>query len=145
MYCCSVLRITLQQINLSHLGVKPLTAESVLSIPISELRYLANLTLDEVLAVRRKAALLLQRVPPATVLSIWSGSRQDLIVERLTTGCSTIDEALGGGILSRGVTEIAGESGAGKTQICLQLCLTVQLPRSNGGLGGGSVQIILLT
>jgi hypothetical protein len=42
-----------------------------------------------------------------------------------------------GGIPSQGITEIAGESGSGKTQICLQLCLTVQLPKSSGGLNGG--------
>ena len=42
-----------------------------------------------------------------------------------------------GGVLSRGITEIAGESASGKTQVCLQLCLTVQLPISLGGLDGG--------
>ena len=38
-----------------------------------------------------------------------------------------------------GLTEIAGTSAAGKTQLCLQLSLTVQLPRSHGGLAGGIV------
>lgn len=42
-----------------------------------------------------------------------------------------------GGIISRGITEIAGESASGKTQFCLQLSLTVQLPEENGGLAGG--------
>ena len=35
------------------------------------------------------------------------------------------------------VTELAGVSSAGKTQFCLQLALTVQLPFSRGGLEGG--------
>ncbi|KAK7488420.1 hypothetical protein BaRGS_00020394 [Batillaria attramentaria] len=46
-----------------------------------------------------------------------------------------------GGILARGITEIAGESAAGKTQLCLQLCLTAQLPVTQGGLEGGAVYI----
>lgn len=42
-----------------------------------------------------------------------------------------------GGVLTRVITEVAGESAAGKTQFCLQLCLTVQLPLKEGGLGSG--------
>jgi RecA/RadA recombinase len=36
---------------------------------------------------------------------------------RLSTGCVGIDACLGGGILARGITEIAGEASAGKTQV----------------------------
>jgi hypothetical protein len=35
------------------------------------------------------------------------------------------------------LTEIVGESASGKTQLCLQLCLVVQLPVKYGGLNGG--------
>ena len=42
-----------------------------------------------------------------------------------------------GGLLIPGVTEIVGTSAAGKTQICMQLSLSVQLPTEQGGLGGG--------
>ena len=45
---------------------------------------------------------------------------------------------LSGGLLSQVVTEISGESATGKTQICLQLCLTVQLPAGLGGLNSGT-------
>ena len=44
---------------------------------------------------------------------------------------------LSGGLLSRGITEIAGESASGKTQLCMQLCLTVQLPHELGGFSAG--------
>ena len=44
-----------------------------------------------------------------------------------------------GGILSRGITEISGESASGKTQFALQLSLTAQLPETSGGLDGGKV------
>jgi len=42
-----------------------------------------------------------------------------------------------GGVMSHGITEVSGESASGKTQLCLQLCLTVQLSQSNGGLNAG--------
>ncbi len=51
---------------------------------------------------------------------------------RLTLGCSVLDRAMGGGLLTRGITEVFGESGVGKTQLCLQLCLTAQLPVAEG-------------
>ncbi|XP_054269329.1 DNA repair protein XRCC3-like [Macrosteles quadrilineatus] len=59
----------------------------------------------------------------------------------LSTGCTALDQLLGGGLVTRGVTELAGHSGAGKTQLCLQLSLTCQLPQDNGGLNAGAVFI----
>lgn len=43
--------------------------------------------------------------------------------------------------LSRGITEISGESGVGKSQICLHLSLMVQLSVVRGGLGKAAVFI----
>lgn len=43
-----------------------------------------------------------------------------------------LDAALGGGVPVGCVTEFAGESGAGKTQLLLSLCLAVQLPAPRG-------------
>ena len=60
---------------------------------------------------------------------------------RLTTGCAVMDAALRGGVRARGITEIVGESASAKTQLCLQLAITVQLPPKNGGLAGGAVYI----
>ena len=48
-----------------------------------------------------------------------------------------MDTLLSGGLVVPGINEIAGNSGAGKTQLCLQLCLNVQLPAELGGLNGG--------
>nr|CAD7437734.1 unnamed protein product [Timema bartmani] len=59
----------------------------------------------------------------------------------LSVGCPKLDEFLGGGVAVRGITELAGESGSGKTQLCLQMCLSVQYPEINGGLSAGSVYI----
>ncbi|KAK0386421.1 hypothetical protein NLU13_6258 [Sarocladium strictum] len=43
-----------------------------------------------------------------------------------------LDAALGGGVPVGCITEFAGESGAGKTQMLLSLCLAVQLPPPRG-------------
>ncbi|XP_018397508.1 PREDICTED: DNA repair protein XRCC3-like [Cyphomyrmex costatus] len=59
----------------------------------------------------------------------------------LTTGCSKLDAKLGGGIPCRGITQLYGAAGTGKTQLALQLCLTVQLPITAGGLGAGAIYI----
>ncbi|KAH7040430.1 DNA repair protein RAD57 [Microdochium trichocladiopsis] len=45
---------------------------------------------------------------------------------------TNLDSALGGGIPAGYITEITGESGAGKTQFLLTLLLTVQLPAPHG-------------
>jgi len=42
-------------------------------------------------------------------------------IRRISTGVRALDELLGGGIETRAVTEIAGEFGSGKTQLCHQL------------------------
>ncbi|XP_011871872.1 PREDICTED: DNA repair protein XRCC3-like [Vollenhovia emeryi] len=59
----------------------------------------------------------------------------------LTTGCARLDAKLGGGVPCRGVTQIYGAAGTGKTQLALQLCLAVQLPTTAGGLGAGAIYI----
>jgi len=45
--------------------------------------------------------------------------------------------------MSHGVTEVSGESGSGKTQLCLQLSLTVQLSPDNGGLNAGNLSELI--
>lgn len=42
---------------------------------------------------------------------------------RLSLGCPVLDEYLDGGASSRGLIELCGESGSGKTQLCLQTAL----------------------
>jgi DNA repair protein RadB len=45
----------------------------------------------------------------------------------LPTGIRTVDELLGGGIETDGLTELYGEGGSGKTLLCLQLASRVAL------------------
>jgi len=62
-------------------------------------------------------------------------------LERITTGSASLDALLKGGIETQAVTELVGEYGCGKTQICHTLCVTVQLPREKGGLAAGAIYI----
>lgn len=61
--------------------------------------------------------------------------------EKCSTGCPILDRTLGGGIPCNSVTEIVSESGCGKTQLCLQLLLSCQLPLSQGGLASSSLYL----
>ena len=62
-------------------------------------------------------------------------------VVRLTTGCKSLDDLLGGGVETQAILELIGEYGVGKTQICHALCVLVQIPMKNGGLGGTALYI----
>lgn len=53
----------------------------------------------------------------------------------------TLDAALSGGIPTGYITEVTGESGAGKTQFLLSLLLIAQLPPDHGGLSRPTVYI----
>ena len=62
--------------------------------------------------------------PPRSVPA--SGIRH----RNISTGCSNLDAILRGGAKTKLVTELVGENGSGKTQVCLQLLLET--------VGGGS-------
>jgi DNA repair protein RadA len=62
-------------------------------------------------------------------------------IERISTGSKNFDELLGGGFEVNAITEIYGEFGSGKTQVCHTSSVTVQKRRSEGGLEGGVIYI----
>ena len=43
-----------------------------------------------------------------------------------STGCPILDKTLDGGIRLGQITELYGESGCGKTQLCIQMSLEIQ-------------------
>ncbi len=67
--------------------------------------------------------------------------RERMTVGKITTGSKSLDDLLGGGVETRTITEFYGEFGTGKTQICHQLSVNVQLPPEKGGLSGRAVYI----
>ena len=60
---------------------------------------------------------------------------------RCTTGSANLDSFLKGGIETQAITEIAGEFGSGKSQICYTLCVTANIPLDRKGLGGNVIFI----
>ena len=54
----------------------------------------------------------------------------------LTTGSTELDKLLEGGIETGSLTEVFGEFRTGKTQLCHTLCVTCQMPVSEGGAEG---------
>jgi DNA repair protein RadA len=62
-------------------------------------------------------------------------------VLRLTTGSKALDKILDGGLETQTITEFYGEYGSGKSQICHQLCVNVQLPPERGGLNGAALYV----
>ena len=62
-------------------------------------------------------------------------------IERISTGSKCFDELLGGGFEVNAITEIYGEFGSGKTQICHTSAVMVQQKITDGGLEGGVIYI----
>ena len=60
---------------------------------------------------------------------------------RISTGCNSLNELLGGGFEPQAVTEFYGIYGCGKTQICHTAAVMAQLPRDQGGLNGEVIWI----
>lgn len=64
-----------------------------------------------------------------------------LTAARTSTGSRNLDTLLGGGVETNAITEVFGEYGTGKTQICHSLCVMVSQDRAHGGLGGKAIYI----
>ena len=62
-------------------------------------------------------------------------------IKRITSGSKQVDMLLGGGIETQAIYEFFGEFGSGKTQICHQLSVNVQLSEDKGGLEKGAIYI----
>lgn len=68
-------------------------------------------------------------------------AKQQERIKKLTTGVRSLDVLLDGGVETTTITEVVGEYGAGKSQLCQQLAVTVQLPKGEGGLDGGALYL----
>jgi DNA repair protein RadA len=60
-------------------------------------------------------------------------------VQRCTTGSAKLDKILGGGIETQAMTELIGDYGVGKTQLCMTLAVVAQLPPEQGGFGSNVI------
>jgi DNA repair protein RadA len=53
---------------------------------------------------------------------------------RFTTGSQSFDLFLGGGIETQALTEVVGEFGSGKSQLCYTLCVTANMSDKDSGI-----------
>ncbi|MGC9071135.1 MAG: DNA repair and recombination protein RadA [Acidilobus sp.] len=129
-------------------GVGPTTAEKLIENGFSTIEAIAVATPQEV----AQAA----GIPLQTAQKIVEAARQALdirfktalelkkermTIRKITTGSKALDDLLGGGVETKQITEFYGEYGTGKTQVCHQLAVNVQLPEDKGGLLAKAVYI----
>jgi DNA repair protein RadA len=114
------------------------TIESIAVATVAELREAAEIgdaQAKKIIAAAREATKIDLFVTADKVLE-----RREKI-GLITTGSSQLDDLLGGGIETQAVTEVFGEFGSGKTQLAHQLCVNVQLPPEQKGLGARAIYI----
>ncbi|MGD2201563.1 MAG: DNA repair and recombination protein RadA [Candidatus Bathyarchaeota archaeon] len=128
-------------------GVGPATASKLREIGFRTVEAVATATSRELISAgigETTAAKVINAARKSIAITFVRGDELVKLrsnVSQLTTGCASLDKLLGGGIETQSITEFYGEFGTGKSQICQQLCLTVQLPEEQGGLNGGALYI----
>jgi len=128
-------------------GVGPATAQKMRELGFNTVESLATAAARELEAagIGEKKALEIIRTARSS-LSLSFIRADELLklrqtVLRLTTGSKALDELLGGGLETQTITEFYGEYGSGKSQVCHQLCVNVQLPSERGGLNSGVLYV----
>jgi DNA repair protein RadA len=91
---------------------------------------------NQALAALEQNGIIEKRFIPATTLY---HKRKN--IGKISTGSKNFDFLLGGGIETKSITEVCGEYGTGKTQLCHTACVTVQQDYSNGGLKGNALYV----
>ncbi|NXB69969.1 XRCC3 protein, partial [Donacobius atricapilla] len=118
------------------------SVKEVLNLSGADLQRLMKLSTADIQCLLRTVSHTLRRNSMLTALQLYQDKDHFTSQhQKLSLGCSVLDNLLKGGIPLVGITELAGESSAGKTQISLQLCLCVQYPYKYGGLESGAVYI----
>ena len=128
-------------------GVGPTTTKKLREIGFSTIESLATATIRELSVTgigEKQAAKIIEEARNSITLQFVHADellrmRED--VARLKTGSRALDELLGGGLETQTITEFYGQYGSGKSQMCHQLCVNVQLPLDQGGLEARALYI----
>jgi DNA repair protein RadA len=128
-------------------GVGPATAEKLREMGFHTVESLATATIKELLQAgvgEKQSARVIAEARETLSLSFIRAdelmkTRQN--VKRLSIGSKQLDELLGGGLETQTITEFYGEYGVGKSILCHQLAVNVQLPEEKGGLNGSALYI----
>jgi DNA repair protein RadA len=139
---------------LEDLDIGPATTKKLRELGVNTIENLGMATakeLEQAGISKKMARELIHKARSCMSISFIRGDellKMRKTVQRLTTGSRMLDELLkgdnesqSGGIESQSITEFYGEFGSGKSQICHQLCVNVQLPLERGGLGGAALYI----
>ncbi len=108
------------------------TYESIAVTPSREIEELTGMGADTAQKVNQLARGKVDHgfVPATEVLE------QRMHMLRCNTGSPDLNKILGGGIETGAITELIGEFGSGKTQLCFTLSVLAQMPVDQGGFGG---------
>jgi len=128
-------------------GIGPATINKLKEIGFKTVESLSTATLAELVSAGLGEAVAEKVIEAARQARAITFVRGDELVElrknirKLTSGCSSLDTLLNGGIETQSLSEFYGEFGSGKSQLCHQLCVTVQLGEAQGGLNGSVLYI----
>lgn len=128
-------------------GVGPSTADKLKELGFHTVESLATATIRELVPAgigEKQAAKIIGVARDSISLSFIRADelmKMKANVLRLTTGSKAFDELVGGGLESQTITEVYGEYGVGKSILCHQLAVNVQLPIERGGLNGGALYL----
>ncbi len=128
-------------------GVGPATAQKLRDLGYHTVESLAMATARELEPVgvgEKKAFSIIEAARSSIGVSFIRADellkmRQNVL--RLSTGSKAIDKIVDGGLETQTITEFYGEYGSGKSQICHQLCVNIQLPPERGGLNGAALYV----
>jgi DNA repair protein RadA len=128
-------------------GVGPATAQKLRELGYHTVESLAMATARELEPIgvgEKKAFSIIEAARSAIGVSFVRADelyKMRQTVLRLTTGSKALDKIVDGGLETQTITEFYGEYGSGKSQICHQLCVNVQLPPERGGLNGAALYV----
>lgn len=135
-------------------GIRPLQVAKLKRIGINSVLELAVAIPQEIAEesgsdLESMVALVLEAKRTLTIIGLLSKefcSAADILnrrkeILRCTTGSKALDQLLGGGVETQALTEIAGEFGSGKSQLCHTLSFSANMPKEKGGLGGNVIFI----
>ena len=128
-------------------GVGPSTSEKLKELGFHTVESLATATVRELVPAgigEKQAARIIAEARDSISLSFIRADelmKMKANVRRLTTGSKAFDGLIGGGLETQTITEVYGEYGVGKSILCHQLAINVQLPIDKGGLDGGALYL----
>ncbi len=128
-------------------GVGPSTSEKLKELGFHTIESLATATVRELVPAgigEKQAAKIIAEARDSISLSFVRADelmKMKANVRRLTTGSKAFDGLIGGGLETQTITEFYGEYGVGKSILCHQLAINVQLPVDKGGLDGGALYL----